>query len=163
MPCTYTGSLSGDRIMSLEGQLKHAHAELDRLTQMLYATYRHLERLHGADEANVFALIAGENSEGLGSTDIFNWWQDHKKEDAKRDTEKEAMDYHAKTLIEPKEDRDSVDFLLHNLIGGGSMMIVSEDDVFKLVAPVPAGDPEVLVEASTWAEFLILCSEYHDV
>lgn len=76
MPCTYTGSLDGDHILSLEEsnnklseQVGQLAAELDRVTALLCQACYILER----------------DGEGIiEDAELGQWYQEHKERDKKR-------------------------------------------------------------------------------
>jgi hypothetical protein len=72
MPCTYTGSLMGDRVHSAE-------MILDRRERMLCAICSHIEQIYGAAALHTMLRKAGREASGLAEQDISQWWLSHKK------------------------------------------------------------------------------------
>lgn len=72
MACTYTGSLDGDRIMSLQ-------EALDRRERMLCALCTLIEK--EADPVTVLSVLrrAAFEADGLDEDDIARWWAEHKE------------------------------------------------------------------------------------
>lgn len=89
MPCTYTGSLEGDRAHFAEESSKTARKELDRITGYLCAVCNYLEFTYGGSEAESFLTEAAENKH-MKSYLIADWWQEHKLADLKKEQEEEA-------------------------------------------------------------------------
>lgn len=69
MPCTRTGSLEGDRILSLQEDREALQAEALKLTQMLCAVCRRCEE-QGVPVPKIAAA----------------WWRKHKKQDQRSTT-----------------------------------------------------------------------------
>ena len=72
MPCTYTGSLEGDRLLA-------AKEALDQRERYLCAVVRQLQR----DVISVedFLQRAAENADGIERSEILNWWDAHRAAD----------------------------------------------------------------------------------
>lgn len=75
MPCTYTGSLDGDRIMGLEQANASARKALDEMTALACAAFTVLD-----SEGLLDKMTARQ----------VRWWADHKAADRKREEEAEA-------------------------------------------------------------------------
>lgn len=73
MPCTYTGSLEGDREMAMR-------ESLDARERMLCALCRRLETELGAAEAG--RIMAAAERMADGSAPIVDWWVRHREADA---------------------------------------------------------------------------------
>lgn len=78
MPCTYTGSLEGDRALA-------AREALDRRERMLCALCTHLTFWLGEEGATKVMKDAASEADGLKKGDIKRWWDAHRKADAERD------------------------------------------------------------------------------
>ena len=85
MPCTYTGSLEGDRALLAEESSKTAKSELDRITSYLCAVCNYLEFTGSSSEAEEFLAEAAANKH-LPKHSITDWWQDHKLSDLRKNT-----------------------------------------------------------------------------
>jgi len=72
MPCTYTGSLEGDRELA-------AREALDRRERMLCALITRLEVEHGEEHVKLLLRRAATDAEGLDRKDITKWWKVHKQ------------------------------------------------------------------------------------
>ena len=70
MPCTFTGTLDGDRIMSLENAL-------DRRERYLCAICRYIE---AQESLNLFQILrdAARTSDGVSASEIERWWKAHR-------------------------------------------------------------------------------------
>jgi len=77
MPCTYTGSLEGDRILGLT-------EALDVRERMLCALITRLEKEHGEEHVGMLLHRAATDAEGLERKDIKRWWKRHKAADILR-------------------------------------------------------------------------------
>lgn len=84
MPCTYTGSLQGDEILSLSKTVENLKRELDSLTAMLCAICNYYEYCHGGTETQDFLFDAAAHK-GLDADKIWDWFFDHKLRDAERE------------------------------------------------------------------------------
>ena len=82
MPCTYTGSIQGDEIYSLKKLVIDLKGDLDELTLMLCALCSFLETTELRVQDLMFA--AASRADGLETEEIWDWWQNHKKEDEER-------------------------------------------------------------------------------
>lgn len=71
MPCTYTGSIEGDKAYFLEKSNKALGGEVTKLTQLLCSLCKH-------NEANKQTI----------NSKVKYWWEKHKKLDAKRKKKK---------------------------------------------------------------------------
>lgn len=78
MPCTYTGSLEGDRALA-------AQEALDRRERMLCALCTHLTEVLGEAGTEHVLKEAARKADGLKKGDIKRWWDAHRKADAERD------------------------------------------------------------------------------
>jgi hypothetical protein len=76
MPCTFTGSLEGDRELA-------AREALDVRERMLCAVCSLFELDNGADELDAFLTTAARAAEGLEKDDITKWWKAHKAAEAR--------------------------------------------------------------------------------
>lgn len=77
MPCTYTGSIEGDRA-------HFAKEALDLRERMLCAICTQLEKEFGVAVTKEILEDVAEATDGLTKTQISSWWKDHKKEDKKK-------------------------------------------------------------------------------
>lgn len=77
MPCTFTGTLDGDRLLA-------AKEALDARERMLCAVCKTLEKNLGSRLAWDLLIEAAVDADGLGSADILDWWRDHKEADERR-------------------------------------------------------------------------------
>jgi hypothetical protein len=68
MPCYYTGSKEGDAALAYEESVKSLTKKITKLTRLLCKTCEHIEHLEVT----------------FPSEEIENWWEKHKKTDAKR-------------------------------------------------------------------------------
>jgi hypothetical protein len=89
MPCTYTGSIDGDRLLavqeraqsreeSLMAAVNMAKGELDIRERMLCAICTEAEREYGKDSLRVFLESAALSADGLNQMEIVEWWESHK-------------------------------------------------------------------------------------
>ena len=90
MPCTYTGSLAGDRVHHAEESSKTARSELDRITSYLCAVCNYLEFTEGGTGALTTLEDAATNSH-LPFYAIQDWWSAHKLDDLKKEQEDNAV------------------------------------------------------------------------
>lgn len=79
MPCTYTGSLEGDRALAAEEALSKKVSSLTKVTEFLCYV---LEKLENSNNGDVELILRREI---LGENDnLNNWWVQHKKQDNER-------------------------------------------------------------------------------
>jgi len=78
MPCTYTGSIQGDTILSLQESLEDYKQDLDELT-------RNLCSLCGWLDDNGIQWVDDNYPTSL-------WWERHKAEDVRRENLKKAKE-----------------------------------------------------------------------
>lgn len=76
MPCTYTGTIEGDRRLAAE-------ESRDILERMLCAICTQMEENIGVPFTNTILTLAQERME-QGDPDLAKWWKDHKATDTKR-------------------------------------------------------------------------------
>ena len=69
MPCTYTGSLEGDRALAAQKNADHLAKQITNLTQLLCKTLTIVEAHDGLEYL---------------PKDVNKWWSAHKKIDARR-------------------------------------------------------------------------------
>ena len=76
MPCTYTGSLDGDKLLSCQ-------QELDRVTRYLCGT---LDELSNHDYIPMEMLLYDIESttDGIERGELVKWWESHRKTDNQR-------------------------------------------------------------------------------
>lgn len=80
MPCTQTGSLEGDRILSLTGDNDKLKKEYAKLEAILCGVFSKL-----STSGLKFILDNLDYSEmGVSREEIEQWWEDHQKRDKKR-------------------------------------------------------------------------------
>lgn len=72
MPCTFTGSLDGDLILSLR-------EALDERERMLCGICTVLERDAGLAGLNQFFRVVEEDTDGMEENELSLWWQAHKR------------------------------------------------------------------------------------
>lgn len=82
MPCTYTGSIEGDRAL----------ASSERLTEVTEMLCRTLTRFEGILNTELNSPLAG-----VLDDDIVKWWEEHKVIDARR-RKREREELRAKAL-----------------------------------------------------------------
>ena len=97
MPCTYTGSLSGDSILSLTETVKELRQDNDDLTQMLCALISNYEKNNGPQGTRLY-LQNSANLADLDSELIVAWWSKHKQSDEAR-----KIDQQIAELLERKK------------------------------------------------------------
>ena len=77
MPCTYTGSLAGDRAYFAEERAEAAAKKVAKLTRLLCEAMKKLE----SAQTHPFAGMVPVSKE------LARWWKLHKKIDANREAE----------------------------------------------------------------------------
>lgn len=84
MPCTYTGSLEGDRALAAEEALSKKVSSLTKVTQFLCYVLEKLEESKSTSVKIVTDTLLKENDE------LNTWWKKHKERDKER-IKKEAL------------------------------------------------------------------------
>ena len=74
MPCTYTGSIEGDRSLSLRN-------ELDKRERYLCAVMTQLAKENTEGWVKSFLLRAEDSAEGVESDEMSIWWKLHRRAD----------------------------------------------------------------------------------
>lgn len=81
MPCTYTGSLEGDRALGAQKVIERQREELDRLARYLCAVCSHLEDNPLDTKMELYDAAAAK---GIDANEIHDWWENHKLHDKVR-------------------------------------------------------------------------------